>query len=82
MRNTEALLERFKAQLQRNHSCTESCLQVREAAPGDRYKDGYGRLVTVITVSPHKIIFRREGYDQNCEMRRDKFLKEFVEADV
>lgn len=79
MRNTAALIERFKAQLQRNHSGNESCLQVREVAPGDRLKDGYGRLVTVIAVSPNTIIFRRDGY---CETRRDKFLKEFVEADV
>ncbi|HKN05499.1 MAG TPA: DUF4222 domain-containing protein [Buttiauxella sp.] len=82
MRNTDALFERFKAQLQRNYSGTESCLQVREVAAGDRFKDGYGRLVTVIAVSPNKVIFRRDGYDQNCEMRWDKFLKEFVEADV
>lgn len=82
MRNTAALIERFKAQLQRNFSGTESCLQVREVAPGNRFKDGYGRLVTVIAVSPNTIIFRRDGYDKNCETRRDKFLKEFVEADV
>lgn len=80
MRNTTALLERFKAQLQRNYSGTETCLQVREIAPGNRFKDGYGRLVTVIAVSPHTIIFRRDGYDKNCEMRRDKFLKEFTEV--
>ena len=80
MRNTAALIDRFKAQLQRNYSGNESCLQVREVAPRDHFKDGYGRLVTVIAVSPNTIIFRRDGYDQNCEARRDKFLKEFTEV--
>jgi hypothetical protein len=82
MRNTADLLERFKTQLQRNHTNVESCQQVREVLPGDHYKDGYGQKVTVVAVSQYTIIFRRDGYDQNCEMPRNKFLNEFVEVEV
>ncbi|WP_370090885.1 DUF4222 domain-containing protein [Buttiauxella sp. 3AFRM03] len=57
-----------------------SCGTVRPVAK--RYKDRYGNGLTVITAGVKTIIYRRDGYDMNCEMRREKFLEKFIEVEV
>ncbi|WMY76412.1 DUF4222 domain-containing protein [Buttiauxella selenatireducens] len=78
MRDTAELLQRFKTVLQRNLPNTAPQQRVREIAAGDRLKNSYGRRVTVIAANQKTIEFRRDGYDMNCALGRDKFLREFV----
>lgn len=77
MPSTAELLDRFRVQLQRNHATAELREGTDEIRPGDRFQDWRGRCAAVVAVSSVAIIYRRDGYDQNCEMRRELFLKEF-----
>lgn len=76
------LQARMRCLLQRNvpGAAPCSCGTVRPVAK--RYKDRYGRMVTVITAGAKDIEFRRDGYPEICKKNRKKFLEEFVEVEV
>ncbi|MRT11069.1 DUF4222 domain-containing protein [Enterobacteriaceae bacterium RIT711] len=76
------LQARMRCLLQRNiaNAAPIECAESTKVAT--RYKDRYGNGLSVINAGEKTIIYRRDGYDRNCEMRRDKFLNEFTEVDV
>lgn len=75
------LQARMRCLLQRNIPGSAPCDCGTVKPMAKRYKDRYGKRLTVIHAGEKSIIYRRDGYDANCEMRREKFFKEFTEVD-
>ncbi|WP_368750316.1 DUF4222 domain-containing protein [Klebsiella aerogenes] len=71
------LQERMRRVLQRN---TMTGIPSDRAARSRRYKDRRGRMVTVLEFGAKTVLYRRDGYDQNSELSRDKFFRDFVEV--
>ncbi|KNC93637.1 DUF4222 domain-containing protein [Trabulsiella odontotermitis] len=76
----QELLKRWKSILQRNTPKAPADRSA-EIIPGKKYRDGRGRMVTVLSVSPHKITFSREGCEKDCELSRKEFYK-FIEVQL
>lgn len=74
----QELLKRWQSVLQRNKPATGCSAEI---LPGKKYRDGRGRLVTVLNVSPQKITFMRDGCADKCELSRKRF-NEFIEVQL
>ena len=49
-----------------------------EILPGDIYKDKRGERVTVLSATPNRICFIRDGYSGECAFPAVRFLREFT----
>ncbi|HBT0193451.1 DUF4222 domain-containing protein [Klebsiella pneumoniae] len=49
-----------------------------EILPGDIYQDKRGERVTVLSATPSRICFIRDGYTGECAFPAVRFLREFT----
>ncbi|MDK9585447.1 DUF4222 domain-containing protein [Lelliottia wanjuensis] len=75
----DALMERFK-NAAKNASVNAPVERGAELFPGKRYRDGYGRMVTILRVYPLAVEYSREGYRGTCTMEPKKFKSKFTEV--
>ncbi|MEZ2600781.1 DUF4222 domain-containing protein [Kluyvera intermedia] len=77
MCTSQELTERWKAAVAGRPPAAEP-----EPVPisGKRYRDRYGRVVTIMAVGPQRIKFRREGDRDPCEMSYREFERKFTEV--
>ncbi|EOY2210404.1 DUF4222 domain-containing protein [Salmonella enterica subsp. diarizonae serovar 65:c:z str. SA20044251] len=62
----------------KNPGLTASGITQPEIHPGDIYRDGYGDVVTIRTVTPGRVTYNRNGYLFDCVSSRMRFEKEFT----
>lgn len=77
MCDSQELTERFRRMLQRNAAVPR---QEAEIVCDERYQDAYGHRVTVISTSRIRVLYRRDGYGNPCELSTEKFLKKFTKV--
>lgn len=75
----DALMERLK-NAAKNAPATTPVERSTELFPGKRYRDGYGRIVTILRVSPLAVEYSREGYRGVSTMEPGKFKSKFTEV--
>ncbi|HHQ6553261.1 TPA: DUF4222 domain-containing protein [Serratia fonticola] len=77
------LQDRLRCALQRNTASAAPCPCGDIHLVNRRFKEiSNGRLVTVISATPRKVTFLRDGYTENCELNRDRFFKKFKQVEV
>ncbi|WP_446030280.1 DUF4222 domain-containing protein [Lelliottia amnigena] len=51
-----------------------------EIRHGDKWRDGYGDIVTIESYQFNRVKFYREGYLSPCTLNDSRFIKEFKPA--
>ncbi|WP_234262289.1 DUF4222 domain-containing protein [Klebsiella aerogenes] len=74
MCKSQELLERWKKAQAGKPPVTES-VPAAYIRPGTKYRDPRGRMVTVIIATQTRVTFRREGYQEICELSSSAFEK-------
>lgn len=77
--HANALIERLKIAA-KNAPTPEPVDRSVELFPGKRYRDGYGRMVTILRVSQLAVEYSREGYRGVGSMEPKKFKSKFTEV--
>lgn len=62
----------------KNTGFTSGDLTHPEILPGDVYQDKRGERVTVLSATPNRICFIRDGYTGECAFPAARFLREFT----
>ncbi|HDR2353309.1 TPA: DUF4222 domain-containing protein [Enterobacter roggenkampii] len=75
----DALIERLK-NAAKNSPAVAPVDRGTELFPGKRYRDGYGRMVTILRVSQLAVEYSREGYRGVGTMEPKKFKSKFTEV--
>lgn len=77
--HANALMERLK-NAAKNAPAVTPVERSTELFPGKRYRDGYGRMVTILRVSQRAVEYSREGYCGESTMEPKKFKSKFTEV--
>ena len=77
MRTAQELIERWKkAQAGRLPTPVSAAYKL----PGTKYRDERGRMVTLINRTQSRVTYRREGYQEICELSSSAFDRKFTEV--